>query len=472
MEKIKRTFMVVLSVIMVLSLFSACGKQEVKWESYYDEDDISHIDVPGDSANSSGSSSSGTKKVTKKKTTNVTSSEIEEAKKATGGRFDNLDYSKLKGKDAIKLLVWYTPEEFEQKIYDQFSEITGAEIKYVQVGTSTNKLAALIAANDAPDAAMMEDKDFPSYITKKLVQPLDSYIDKSKDTWLAYNIMDDIKYDGKYFGITDPFWGDTFFVYFNKDLFDNELSVEKNPLDLYKEGNWTWDTFYDLASKMTKKDSKGSIIQYGSIHTHLNLFALSAGASVVTPNGGKFTNTLNSQQMKDAAEMEKKLSAGGYYVVDQGDFAKGNVAMVVYPQYPIRNKMKSWSSYTFKWDVVPFPKYPNGPSYNPAGYQFGVVPNKAKHPEAGYMLLNYRAYCQANMTTLTNTTEEWKKLYRETALGKTKAPLDVGVVGTSMWNLYRELADSSQKTQTTIDSWLPRIDGKIREFEEEVKAYQ
>ena len=473
MLNVKRLVTVMLVIATVLSLLSGCNNQKVVYESYYDDDDVTAVTVNEGSDDDGTSSEAGTtqKKTVKKsaaKKIEVTDDDVQKTKTATGGRFDNLNY---KGK-TIKLLLWYTPEPFEQAIYDEFEMLTGAKIKIIKTGTQSvnDKLVALIAANSAPDATVMEQDNFPKFITKNLIQPIDSYISRSEDKWLAFDIMDDIKYGDKYYGVTDHFWGDTFFVYYNKDLFDNELSVKENPKDLYNSGKWNWDTFYDLAKQMTKKDSGNNIIQYGAIHTQLNLFALSAGATVVKANNGNFTNTLNSKEMKDAAEMEKKLSKDGYYVVDQGDFAKGNVAMCVHPQYPLRNK-GSWDSYNFNWDAVPFPSYTNGQSYNPAGYQFGVVPMKAKEPEAGFMLMNFRAYCQENMTTLKNSTPERLELYKKVALGQKKAPLDVGVVGTQMWTLYRELANSGKKTQTPIDEWLPKIDGKLVEFYDEVKAY-
>lgn len=465
MSKLLRIASLILALLLVVSLFSACGQQTtVSWESY---DDVSYVTVSGEEdENGDADADTQSSKTDKTDKTSSTASKVQTQNKDTNGRFDNLNY---KGK-TVKLLVWYNPDQFEQDIYDQFEKITGAKIKFVQVGTSDNKLAALVAANDAPDAAMMTQENFPSYITKKLVQPLTKFIDKSKDTWLAYDIMDDIRYNNEYYGITDHFWGDTLWVYYNKDLFDKNLEIDKDPGELYKEGKWTWDTFYDLAAKMTIKDKQGNITQYGSIGVWTNAFALSAGANVITTNNGKMTNTLNTQQMKDAAAMEKKLNAGGYFQSAAGDFSNGNVAMYFYPQYPIRSP-SMWKKNTFNWDVVPFPTYTGGTHYNPAAYQFGVVPKKAKNAEMGYMLLNYRAYCQENMTTLTETPAEWKAMYKKIATGKTNSSLDIGVLG-GIWGLYSELADSKTNTQTTIDSWIPKIDGKIKEYEKEMESYK
>lgn len=465
MKNLKRFLTLLLTVCIVLALFAGCTpKDQVVWESY---DDVSYTTVQGEKEEgetADGKTESGNKTASKD---NKTSKDVKiMTERPKSGRFDNLNY---KGK-TIKYLIGYNPQAWEQQIYDEFEKITGAKIKYIQEGTSSNKLAALIAANDAPDVYRMRQEQYPDYITKKLVQPLNKYIDREKDTWLAYELMDRIKYNDLYYGITDHYWGDLIFVYFNKDLFDKNLDVQKNPLELYNEGNWTWDTFYDLAKKMTVKDDQGHITQYGSTSTLLNLFALSAGAGIVEGSNGVFRNTLNTKQIKDAAEMEKKLAAGGYYKPEEGNFTQGNVAMFLYPQYRMREK-GSWGRTSFKWDVAPFPAYTGGTSYTPAQYEFGVVPMKAKNPEAGYMLINYRAYCQENMTTQKEISKEWLALWKKAATGKTMPCLDLGVCG-DIWGLYRQLADPSSNTQTVIDSWMPRIDGKIKSFEAEAAAYK
>ena len=466
MKKLKRFFAVVLTLSIFLTLFVGCkSEDQIVWESY---DDVSYTTVQGDKTNdadSDGKTESGGKNTSSGNSSSKKDGTVM-TQQPKSGRFDNLNYKGV----TIKYLIAYKPQAWEQQIYDEFEVMTGAKIKYIQEGTSSNKLAALIAANDAPDVYRMRQESFPDYIVKKLVQPLDKYIDREKDTWLAYELMDKIKYNGSYYGLTDHYWGDLFLIYFNKDLFDKNLDVEKNPLELYKEGKWTWDAFYDLAKKMTVKDDQGHVTQYGSITTRLNLFALSAGANVVSGNNGAFTNTLNSKEMKAAAEMEKKLAAGGYYEPDAGDFKQGNVAMYAYPQYRIREK-GSWAKFSFKWDVVPFPTYTGGTHYNPAEYEFGVVPMKSKNPEAGFMLINYRAYCQENMTTQKEISKEWLAMWKKVATGKTMPSLDLGVCG-EIWGLYRQLADPASNTQTVIDSWMPRIDGKINSYEKEKAAYK
>ena len=64
--------------------------------------------------------------------------------------------------------------------------------------------------------------------------------------------------------------------------------------------------------------------------------------------------------------------------------------------------------------------------------------------------------------------ERWKKVVS----GNTKASLDVGIMGATIWDCYRELANPDTNVQTTIDKWIPKVDGKIKTFEDEKKAYK
>lgn len=472
---LKRLVSVVLCLLLVLGITTACTTTKEEGSEYYYVDsfitttqnkaDGDNTDSGSDKTTSSDKGSSKNNSTGSAVTNNIDSETVE---KETKGRFD-VDLSGT----TIKLLTWYTPESWEQKIYDEFEEKTGAKIKIIPTGTSsvTQKLTALIAANDAPDAAAMESAYFPQFITKKLAQPLTSYISKEKDTWLAYELMDMCKYDGEYYGITDHFWGTSVFVYYNKKIFNSSTKVKSNPLELYNSGKWTWDAFYDFAEKLTVKDKNGNVTQWGAKAQIVNAFSLSAGATVIKSNNGKFTNTINTAEMKNAFTFVQKLYKNNYYTKDQGSWESGNVAMYIFPQYPVRvDNYSDWKGIDFDW--VPFPSYTQGTSYQPADIQLGIVPRKAKNPEAGYLLLNWRAYCQENMKTVSQSNKEWVERYKKAATSKKNCSLEVGVLGDDVWKLYAELSDPENSLQSKIDSWSSVINGKIKDYEKEVEDYK
>ena len=470
---LKRTISLALCLVMVFSL-TACsittggdeGSDYYVVESYITET-VSKEDTDADASSKKDTSSKKQQQTQQTQSTTAQTGVVDD--KETAGRFD----VNFKGKTA-KVLVWYTPESWEQGIYDAWQKQTGAKIKFVPVKDSTlmfQKLTALIAANDAPDATFMNEDQFPGLITKKLAQPITKMIDKSKDTWLAYDLMDQLKYDGEYYGLTDHFWGSALFVYFNKKIFGSNTKVKKTPLDYYNEGKWTWDAFYELA-KATTVVQNGNTTVWGAKMEDMGAFARSAGASVISPNNGKFTNTMNTKEFKDGFNFIKKIMGDGYLTKNEGSWTGGNVAMQVSAMYYIReNNHKGWASANFDWDWVPFPSYTGGKSYNPGGIQFGFVPRKAKNAEMGFNLINFRAYYQENMKSISQTNKEWLARWKKTVTGNVFNFTGVGIVGSQIWTLYSELADPNTPLQTTIDSWKTVIDGKIDTYEKDKAAF-
>lgn len=482
---LKRSFSLLLCLIMVLGL-AACttttteggGSEYYVVESYIttvqDGEDGGEAskDTAANKDSSKNSSTGKTSSSDKGSASSATSSGTASADKANKDRFD------VGGAKEVKVLLWYTPEDWEQKIYDEFTKQTGAKVKFIPTGTSSvqQKLTALIAANDAPDVAIFESSDYPQFITKKLAQPLTKYIDKSKDTWLAYDLMDALKYNGEYYGITDHFWGGATFVYYNKDIFKNSTAVSKlkyeTPLDAYNAGAWTWDTFYDFAEALTVKDAKGNVTQWGAKTSAVDNFIRSTGSAVISIVDGKATNTINTKGLKDACAFVQKLYKNNVYTKDQGSWDQGNVAMNIMPQYPIRtDNYPSWADIKFEWDWVPFPKYPDGKSYQPVGIQVGSVPRKAKNPDAGYALINFRAYYQESMRTITQSNKDWVARYKKAVTGDTSFAMEVGIIGNEVWTLYAELTDPANSLQSKIDSWSSVVDGKIKSFEQEASDF-
>ena len=475
--KTKKIFSAILCVLLVLSVMCSCRKTPSSDSSgyYYD---VSYITttVPGeneDGGNNEKENNTSQNITSSGNTSNNSDGGSKIDLSGTGDRFD-VDLSGV----TIKIMLGGKNDDWEQEIYDEFCAKTGAKIKYVSNGSSTvtEKLAALVAANDAPDGTFMDvSASFPSYITRGLIQPVTSFINKKTDTWLAYDIMDVCKYNNEYYGITDHYWGASYYVYYNKDIIENDINVKKTPKQLYEEGNWTWDTFFELAKTLTKKDSSNNVIQYGCLNSSQDVFMLSAGAAAAKYDNGKFVNTLNSTAMKDAWNMHRKLSKDGYMYQanSQSIWTNGKAAMNIYPHYTLRRsqnseKTKSWAP--FNWDVVPVPSYTNGKSYTPLGAQMGVIPAKAKNPEAGALLWLYRAYCQENQKTIKNENAEQVAMFKKAVTGGSLFfSLDTAVVGTGY---YKDFADSSVSLQTAIDSWSSHVDGKIVEYEKEQKQFK
>ena len=92
-----------------------------------------------------------------------------------------------------------------------------------------------------------------------------------------------------YGNILAPKMKDALELYYNEDLF-KETGV-KTPRELWKSGNWNWDTLKSTAQAISAKGYTGYINQ------QYNNLMLSAGHDYVSYDGKKFKSEITSENM-------------------------------------------------------------------------------------------------------------------------------------------------------------------------------
>lgn len=99
-------------------------------------------------------------------------------------------------------------------------------------------------------------------IIQGMLQPVDDILDFSDSKWPA-GTAEKMTWQGRVYGFSiDPPSGAG--LYYNKTLFQREGLTD--PHDLIEQGNWTWDTFLDLAKRATKDtDNDGITDQWGIV---------------------------------------------------------------------------------------------------------------------------------------------------------------------------------------------------------------
>ena len=131
-------------------------------------------------------------------------------------------------------------------------------------GSDFKDLPAAVAAGDVEDLHAAEGfQVFPNWMAQNLIQPVSSIVNFKDAMWDKAS-QEGSTYKGQVYGINtvkaqavSPY-----IVYYNKTLFqENGL---KTPFEYYKEGNWNWKTFLEVATKLTKDtDGDGKVDQYG-----------------------------------------------------------------------------------------------------------------------------------------------------------------------------------------------------------------
>ena len=135
------------------------------------------------------------------------------------------------------------------------------------------KVLVIAASGDYPDIIYGHYSWFPVALEKKFLTELDPFIAKagiSKSTFFP-TAVEQFSANGKLYAV--PRETSAIALYYNEDLF--KQAGLKSPNDYFAEGKWTWDTYLELAKKLTTDrggrtaDQTGfdpnSIVQWGTI---------------------------------------------------------------------------------------------------------------------------------------------------------------------------------------------------------------
>ena len=188
---------------------------------------------------------------------------------------------------------------------------------------------------------------------------------------------------------TTYLWGiprdvSTFALYLNLDLIDK--AGAENPIELAKNGQWTWDKFQEVAQTITDKGGSG-VKGFGanSWWANYGYFINSAGGGFW--NAEKTQCTLNSEQSVAGMEFFKGLYDSGVAVKFGEDseppFKAGKVGMFMNGRWatPGSREIKD-----FNWDVAPLPTGA-APGKNWQFWGAYVVNAKTKDPAAAVKLV-------------------------------------------------------------------------------------
>ncbi|MBQ8904375.1 MAG: carbohydrate ABC transporter substrate-binding protein, partial [Oscillospiraceae bacterium] len=135
----------------------------------------------------------------------------------------------------------------KQVSLEMFETNYGGKIEYLPCTWEERyeALGKMIAAGDSPDMFSAGDLDcFPQGAVSKMFLPLDDYVDFDSELWSPMKeVNDQFVFNGKhYVGATSTDAG-VVMIYNQKTIEENGLA---DPAKLLEEGNWNWDTFYDM----------------------------------------------------------------------------------------------------------------------------------------------------------------------------------------------------------------------------------
>lgn len=288
------------------------------------------------------------------------------------------------GGKTIKLVSWYDesikgedPDSLQmQENLKALMEKHNFNLEYVIVdyGEIADKVSASLIAGDpiGDIIRMARPWMIPSLTKQGLFWPLDEYVTNENAFRLQYTKTMS-EYEGKGYGFRVGGEGAASGIVYNRTLM-NELGLK--PLQQYvDEGNWTWDTFIEVAKQANRDtNNDGKIDTWGLSTDSLLPQALAANDAALVRDGKQMLEdprtleTLNFLS-KLATEKISRPTEGGDWQEPTQFFLQGNTLMNPGQDYTFNEWQTEMKD--FELGFVPFPQGPSADGYR----TFLTIPN-------------------------------------------------------------------------------------------------
>ncbi|MFC4600900.1 ABC transporter substrate-binding protein [Cohnella hongkongensis] len=287
---------------------------------------------------------------------------------ASGGQAASSKANDGEAQTEITVLSWkFDPEsDLWNNIVSAFNE-KHPNIKVHAVNAPTSeidqKITSMIAGKQPLDVLFTDSTRNLSFSSKGLLEDLGPYLEKSDiDLENDYYVksLSDHMYQGKLHGL--PILNMSYFVFYNKDLFD----AAQVP---YPTNDWTIEEFRETALKLTNADKN----QYGYnlrpwVGTHFLAWAYAMGGEYFSEDGSEALVTSPGtvaamQFLKDLVYTDRSAPAPTAQAASQAGgvaFESGNLAMNWSGSWDIAGTEKTPSKWAFNWGVAMPPKGESG----------------------------------------------------------------------------------------------------------------
>ena len=311
----------------------------------------------------------------------------------TNAQFDELvDYLAGSGLDQkvdksievdkkIKWMAWWPMDEttaavelFKLVYGVPESDKNGNVFQYITVayGDRYDQLGKLIAAGDSPDLFPFEINNFPYSAYKGLFQPIDDYVDLYAPEWERTRyIMDQFMWGGKNYCAIPQIELDQVMWYRRSVVAEAGL---KEPYELYKNDEWTWDTFLDMCDQW-QNSGEGRYATDGW-QTPDGL-VITTGVPIISIEDGKLKDNLYNADLERAmTSLIDVLYKENYryprhelngWSTSMNEWVKGNTLFMTIEYTAYKDSFQGYIK-RYKWDnteifCVPYPRDPQADKY-------------------------------------------------------------------------------------------------------------
>jgi multiple sugar transport system substrate-binding protein len=353
------------------------------------------------------------------------------------GNSSNNSGSSSNGKVTLTFSMWDTLDPNTTDFVQEFQKKNpNIKIKLVNIPNDySQKIHSMLIGGTAPDVILSWEADVNGFAKNGAIDPLDSYIDKTK----AFNMKDFIpavselnkslgSTDGKVYGL--PWCYATEFLYYNKDMFD-KAGVS------YPTADWTWADYENAAKKLTIRNGSETA-QWGtdaiSFPGIWYSMAGSAGDDIVKNGKIDLKDGLKKalefqNQLTNVDKVSPQPSSGGQ-VSDL--FSAGKAAMTRQGSWYTLGYAKN----NFNWDMAPLPK--DQRSYASLHTGFFTINSKSPHKAEAWKFIEFMMSKQGQ----TLLSKQFHNPSAEKSVMAEGAYKSTGEHGPNNWDTFEKTADA------------------------------
>lgn len=255
-----------------------------------------------------------------------------------------------------------TKKEPEKRTDLTLFEEKGGKIKYSQTSSMNkyDKLAARLMSNDPPDMFWYEQSmTFPANCIKEMFQPVDDIVDFDSAMWSdVKNVAEQFTLNGKHFVAPINFLPGSVITY-DKSMID--AAGLDDPYELYQNGEWNWDNWYDMMSEFVS-NAPADVERFGINGWFQTQVIQQTGKTMVNYDGEKFTNNINDPDIERAEDLlyqvgKNNLVNGNWLGNAKQALKDGNLLFYCMGTWAMTGNNGPSDADT--WRVVPVPSDPN-----------------------------------------------------------------------------------------------------------------
>lgn len=293
-----------------------------------------------------------------------------------------------------------------------FERKYGGSVKWYQTTWENryNDLSTYVLGGEGIDFYAGDTGNLPKGIISGMFQSVDEYIDLNDAIWAnTKTAMDSYKFGDKHFMFVTN-------VVANYMVYYNTATLEANglddPWDMYKEGNWNWDTFKDMLQNFVDEEND----QWG-LDNWYNELALtySAGVPVVQSVDGQLVCNLNDATLEKAMNFTYDLyNSGLVFPTEQFNWAiqpqmmgEGRELFWIGGSWEAEGDPSTWTHQIppENLGIAPTPSPAGSDPYQAAGMEGYVLCKGATNPEGVARF--------AECTILAGSDESAREIFRQ-----------------------------------------------------------